>query len=553
MDSRKLQVGWSFLGLALASLSSIPARADTTAWLVRPLYPGQEALVSRTEGALDKLMPGEARKGAVIGIKELAQALKGRRVDELPCFGPEVRCADPIDAFVANLGFERVVLIEGGQDEAGFKYKVTAFEPKTGRVTPASATAPSLEKALLGAVAKVVPAASTLDVKTTPPGASVYIDDIKVGVTPLSTQVLPGERVVRLDLKLHQPIEDSVIIPIRGAAAIERTLEKVAARIVITASPPGTEIFIDGQLLGKDKVDRGILPGTHTIRLQADLHKRFEQQITVKADEQYVLDKTLEPSSGFVGPERAYEGVTPVRVGPPPTPEELVYDRRSYFQLSGEYGRLTGNTLVGRRLGSAGTGRTELIANPPEGRSMLGFAAEYGTFGKYFGITVFGVSYLTNTDLWQMSVGYAKGADKKSDGSIDPNFQAPEVINGVVQPSTIEQVKVHLVTIRALQPQLRLALWRFMLALQVGFEFRTGQIVETGVIHYIDVEKGPFDGFIVTDLLLAGRLNVRYFIYDGLYMFGQGNYSQLLVGETTNNDIKSSSSWGVNVGVGYGF
>jgi len=92
------------------------------------------------------------------------------------------------------------------------------------------------------------------------------------------------------------------------------------------------------------------------------------------------------------------------------------------------------------------------------------------------------------------------------------------------------------------------------LALQVGFEFRTGQIVETGpVIHYIDVEKGPFDGFIVTDLLLAGRLNVRYFIYDGLYLFGQGNYSQLLVGETTNNDIKSSSSWGVNVGVGYGF
>ena len=61
------------------------------------------------------------------------------------------------------------------------------------------------------------------------------------------------------------------------------------------AAPAGTTIFIDGQPLGKDRVDRGILPGQHVIRLTAENHKAFEQTISVKPDEQYVLDKTLEP------------------------------------------------------------------------------------------------------------------------------------------------------------------------------------------------------------------------------------------------------------------
>src|SRR3990167_3149199 len=109
-------------GLALAltlSLASSAAWAEKTLWLVRPLYPGQETLVDRTEKALDKLMPGDARKDAVIGQKELAASLKGYVATELPCFSADARCADPIDPFVAGLGFDRIVLMQGGQDEAG--------------------------------------------------------------------------------------------------------------------------------------------------------------------------------------------------------------------------------------------------------------------------------------------------------------------------------------------------------------------------------------------------------------------------------------------------
>ncbi len=556
MDLRTFKWG-ALTALVLAcGLLSSSAFAETTLWLVRPLYPGQEALVGRTESALDKLMPGEARKDAVIGLRELAQSLKGRRVDDVPCFSGDTRCTDPIDPFVAQLGFDRVVLIQGGQDEAGFKYRVVSYEPKDGKVVPATSSNANLEKALLGAVAKVVPAASTLVVKSTPPGATVFVDDVKVGVTPLSTQVLPGERMVRLDLKLHQPIEEAIIIPIRGSASLERSLEKVAARIVITASPAGTDIFIDGQLMGKDKVDRGILPGNHTLRLTAERHKAFEQQISVKADEQYVLDKTLEPipgqdGVGTTGGVSDTPGVVKLIPPGPPVPatqEQLTYDRHSYFHAGFEFATLLGDGFVGRRWGNSGTGRTAQLTTP--GRSLLGASVEYGTFGKYFGLAVVGLSYLTNGDPWAMSVGHGVG-------------QTRELVMGNPGPDAIEGVRVNVAIIRAIQPQVRLAVWRFTFALQLGLEFRTGQI--TGKDPGADTTFFR-DGFMLLDLLAAARINVKFNIVDGLYFMAQGNYTQYLIGEpsetttvdsggatTVTGTYRSPSSWGFNVGVGYGF
>ncbi len=544
MDLRNLFRG--SLALVATLCLSAPAWAeDKTLWLVRPLYPGQETLVDRTEKALDKLMPGEARQEAVIGKKELAAALKGRAVTEVPCFALDARCADPIDPFMASFGFERIVLIQGGQDEAGFKFRVTAYEPKTGKSNPASSSNAILEKALLGAVAKVVPAASTLDVKSTPPGATVFVDDVKVGVTPLNTQVLPGERVVRLDLKLHQPVEESILIPIRGAASLEKTLEKVAARIVITASPAGTEIFLDGVSAGKDKVDRGIAPGEHTVRLVADKYKAFEQTISVKADQQFALDKTLEPLPGAI-PANAVvvvggQQLTVLAPKPPPTIEETIYERRSYFHASFEFSNFTGKTFIGRRFDNA-PGRTTTFTGG--GPAMMGASIEYGTGGKYFGVSVFGLSYLTNVDPFSMNVGYTPGG-------------GCEMSMGACAPTGIDNVRIHMAQLRLLQPQFRLVFWRFQFGVQLGLEGRIAQITGTdiGVPGMTTYE----DGFMPLDLLISARLNIRFYIVDGLFVHLQGNYAQSLFGwESIDDSGKTynaldASSAGFNVGVGYAF
>jgi len=161
-----------------------------------------------------------------------------------------------------------------------------------------------------------------------------------------------------------------------------------------------------------------------------------------------------------------------------------------------------------------------------------------------------GVSYLTNVERFDLGVGYAPGSQR-------------EVDMGIAGPAQIDKVRVHMVTIRALQPQLRLAAWRFMFQLQIGAEFRTGQIIEPGTTFYKD-------GFMILDLLAAARLNVRFFIVEGLYFYGSGNFTYYILGESSRmeapNDgaeppnatgpepqFRNSHQWGFNVGLGYGF
>lgn len=530
----------------LVVLASQAFAAEKTLWLVRPLYPGQEALVGKTEQALDKLIPPEGRGVEIIGRKELGLALKGRKVDEIPCLSGSAPCADPVSALVSTLGFERVVLIKGGQDENGYKYQVVSFKPGTGETNPATGSGPNLEKALLGALVKVVPLASTLDVRSTPAGATVFIDDLKVGQTPLSTQVLPGEHVIRLDLKLHQGVEETTTIPVRGAARFDRVLEKVAARLVVSATPPGTMISLDGQPMGKDRFDRGVQPGPHTLRLTAEGYKAFEQRLDVKADDQIIINQALEPIGGpdkdamkaVVVQVPGQPGTTvvaaPTQPAAPPTETELNYGRTSYFHVGFETGRLTNRFLIGRRGTNPEWGRTHEILDTHGDPMLMGASMEYGIFGKYFGVTVFGLSYLTNVSKWLMSTHWDVGRDGyevKGAGETRPEIDA----------------KLHLVTVRALQPQLRLAVWRFMFGLQVGLDVRVGQIMDTVSPTFYD------NGFLVTDLLVAGRANVRFYMAAGLYLFGSYYYSQYLLGWTNAAGGKSGSAHGVDTGLGYGF
>src|SRR4051812_4917866 len=189
---------------ALVSLLAA-ATPGSELWLVRPLYPGQELLVGRTEAAILELMPPDLRPSEVIGKQELERHLSGK-VADMACLLGDARCAEPVGSLLAALGFSRVVLVKGGQDDTGYTFKVATFTPSSPEVSTAESSGPSLNKALTGALVKVVPLAGTLEIATEPSGMAVFVDGERVGQTPLSTQVLPGERNVRVEGPFYVPL-----------------------------------------------------------------------------------------------------------------------------------------------------------------------------------------------------------------------------------------------------------------------------------------------------------------------------------------------------------
>ena len=495
---------------ALSVLLTVSAGAaepsSRTLWIFQPLYPGQDYVVARGEEALTRLMPPEARQGDIVGRKELAAYL-GTRKPDLDCLSGDVACQDPVDSFVSNLGFDRLVLLKGGQEDNSYRFKVTSYQPTSGEVAYAEGTGTSLDRALLAAMVKVVPLAAALEVVTTPPGATVMIDSEKVGVTPYTGQILPGERVVKIDLASHMPFEKKVDVTVRGNIKITETLEKVPAQLVVTATPPTTTISVDGLAFatvkaenGAVKADKAIQPGKHRVQLTAEGYLPLEETVDIAPGATVSVDKKLEPTTWTSIKNEMIEQ------------QNDIYSRADYFQISFENARLFGNQLSGT------SNATNLSAKELKtDTAMVGGSLEYGHNGRYFGVMIVGLAYYQTRSEWTYRVGDAPNAE-------DHFGTARSLV------------------LRGLQPFARVALWRFQLSAQGGLEGRVLQLFSNR-----DTPQTATSGFFSLDPQLAIYLKLRFYVLSGLFAEGGWRMQYNPFADVT------APFWGLHGGVGFAF
>ena len=65
-----------------------------------------------------------------------------------------------------------------------------------------------------------------LELASRPSGATVFVDDVRVGVTPVTiNDVTPGSRRVRMELPGHQPWSTSVDVEVGAHVRIGASLE----------------------------------------------------------------------------------------------------------------------------------------------------------------------------------------------------------------------------------------------------------------------------------------------------------------------------------------
>lgn len=504
------------LSLWLAATGGAPPQ---TLWLTAPLYPGQDALVGRTEEALARLLPADEKDSSVVGHAALAKALQGQKAD-LTCLTGDAPCRDALDALVGGLGFARVVLIKGGNDASGYHFKVVTFQSATADAQQAESVGPTLDKALLSTLVKVLPFGAELQVRSTPAGATVFVDGEKVGVTPLTTQVLPGERVVKVDLPLHLPAEEHLTVIAKGRLTVDRTLERVPARITLLAHPDGVTLWVDGKLAGQNKVDRGIQPGEHTFRAELPGFVAYEAHADITAGQTYTFEKTL-TATGWHQVAVVFKEA-----------QEDIYARRSYFMVSAELPNLTTRKVGAAtfsdnrsKLAGLNPGVNTLPFNGPRsGAELQGLSAQYGTLGRHFGVLIVGALY----GRGQQSYGFTLAAEPA------PSEGKPHAFRGTLEAGEL----------RLLQPEFRVALWRFSLHLQIGLELLALHASEAGSPEQYE------GGFWSMTLSAGGQGAVRFQIVEGFYVEAGYRYDLgflKLLGAT------AVTTRGVRLGLGYAF
>lgn len=216
---------------------------------------------------------------------------------------------------------------------------------------------------LLLAAAAVLPsaganiAAGSIAVRSAPGGASVTLDGIYQGLTPLGNDVLlieniePGPHQLVLSKSGHVDERHPFWIGSGQRSEIRITLSATTSQtgsVSIVSSPSGADVLLDGGYRGRTPITMsGLTLGRHELVLELPGYARYTDTVEVQNGVMTYLDPVLTPSPsvGFVSvvstPEGAsvfvdgaYRGVTPLTVAAPAGSRRIELDHPGYADWS---------------------------------------------------------------------------------------------------------------------------------------------------------------------------------------------------------------------------
>jgi hypothetical protein len=186
-----------------------------------------------------------------------------------------------------------------------------------------------------------VPVSGSLDIRSTPSGASVYVDDIYKGVTPLGiSEVSAGSHQIKITQSGYYGYTQTVSVTAGEAATISATLlslpptsndvlpSPTTGSLDVRSTPSGANIYIDDTYKGvTPKVISGVTEGSHRIKITRSGYYDYTETNSITAGKTTTVSATLTavpqtpttgsldvrstPSGGNIYIDGTYKGVTP--------------------------------------------------------------------------------------------------------------------------------------------------------------------------------------------------------------------------------------------------
>ncbi len=147
------------------------------------------------------------------------------------------------------------------------------------------------------------PLPGLLSVDSLPAGARVSIDGETVGTTPLQDlPVAAGEHILLLQAERYQSAEQPLLVTGRNIAQqLQLQLAPAWAEISVDSLPPGADILVDGESVGRTPATLEILQGERQVILQLATYSNWQQTLEVSASEPQDLGRiNLQPAAGVL-------------------------------------------------------------------------------------------------------------------------------------------------------------------------------------------------------------------------------------------------------------
>jgi hypothetical protein len=130
-----------------------------------------------------------------------------------------------------------------------------------------------------------------------PEGATVLLDGVSLGTSPLKEPVFVdmGRHTVGVSKVGFDPAEKVVDVSGGGVIEIELALSaSTRAADLVVAAPDGATVALDGKIAGVGRVHDKVAPGRHEVRVTAPGKLPYERPVELRGGEASTLDVTLE-------------------------------------------------------------------------------------------------------------------------------------------------------------------------------------------------------------------------------------------------------------------
>jgi hypothetical protein len=174
---------------------------------------------------------------------------------------------------------------------------------------PASLPAAPAEKPKTEAVKKPETAAKAIPVEfvTKPSRATVFIDEVEMGLTDDTFFVSPGRHAVRIRKTGYQDLIASLVAEPGGPGRLSREYRLVPrsptiGTLDVTSEPPEADVFIDGaeKPAGRTPFVLGVSPGAVRVKVSLSGYLDQAEDVEVRAGEVASLFCPLTPRNGTV-------------------------------------------------------------------------------------------------------------------------------------------------------------------------------------------------------------------------------------------------------------
>ena len=158
---------------------------------------------------------------------------------------------------------------------------------------------------------KLVLASGVLDIMSEPAGATVTVNGVERGVTPLKVTGVPkGRAIVKFSLDGYEEAVRDLAVSAGDVQTLPVVLKGLPGTMRVTSIPDGARVYVDDRYEGKAPLSLpGLKPGDYLVRVEMDGHGTLARTVSLangeSASEEFRLSSIMGPIEVVTSPAGA--------------------------------------------------------------------------------------------------------------------------------------------------------------------------------------------------------------------------------------------------------